>query len=739
MQWIKLMPVETESAHKDAEELQRDMIIRIGLGLVLVSGIGWTTAGAVGRFDMSLFQYLVLAFVVGCLVLLSVRRYIWVARLILLVGPTVILTLAIRDTYSPLLPAFSTLIVMANAVAHPLMGLAAALLSSVGLYMALPAEESLLIPIGLVWSTAGVQWILTHSFYTVLNWASINHERAANLLDEARDRRGELTRTLASLTEATRRLERTRHELAIARRQAESARMIKAQFAANISHELRTPLNLIIGFSEMMYRKPEVYGAARWTPALRADVREINLSARHLMGMVNDILDLARIDAERLPLKLEPTEIGDLCREAIDTVSGLSREKALPIRLEIAEALPTMLVDRARIRQVVINLLNNAIRFTDEGSITVLLAKEDEMLSVSVTDTGIGIPADELEHIFEEFGQVVSQATVGRGGAGLGLAICKQFVRLHGGQIEAQSKPGKGSTFRFRLPLPESAQALSHLSYYAPQEWSPRVPENPLGKAVFVVGQVDEAGASVVRNIQGYRALIYNGLDDLADDLEDEHPAGIVWLHSPTSEENWEPEMIWDAVGRTDLPLVRCEIPDETLAPETLGIADYLEKPIKSEDLVAAIRKVKPNARRFLIAEDAPGFSAFLDRLLHAEFAEATIRKAYTGYEALAILEEDTFDVLLLDLALPEMSGLEVLRRIRQSDQKMPEIIVVTGSSYAAEIQRLHPMRIEVLLRDGHRHIGRYLSALLDIAPPSYLQPTPLAQPIIRSPERPVF
>lgn len=722
---------EARSTQQDAEELRHKLVSKLGLALMVGAGVGWTTVGAVSRFDRSRFSVLLVLFILGTLTFLLSLRHSRLARSVLLIGPTLGLALALRSLDNPLVPAFGALTVIANAAVSPLLGLLAAILNTISLYALLPQGELLILSVVLLWIAAGIQWFSMQGLYTVLQWTSVSQQRASRLLADVRARRGELRRTLHTLTEATWRLERTRHELAVARKQAEEAHHIKAQFAANISHELRTPLNLIMGFSEMMYRTPEVYGKVSWSPTLRADIREIYRSANHLMGMVDDILDLSRIEAERLPLKLETTDLGELVRDAVDTASGLIRGKEVSLETVLPPDIPTVLVDRTRIRQVLLNLLNNAIRFTDRGRITVRAEEGEGEVVIAVADTGVGIPPDQMATIFEEFGQVKGPITSGRGGAGLGLAICKQFVRLHGGHINAESELGRGSVFRFTIPLPDSGRAQPRLSFYTPRGWSPRAPENPLGKTAIVIGPDMESGASLARAIQGYRALPTSNLEGLANTVEAEHPAGIVLLREPYVGEAPDLEQVWRAAGRSDLPIVKYEVPMDKLVSRELGIAEYLVKPIQREQLASAIRRACPGPTRFLVVDDDAGFVALVGRILTAEFQPVRVCKAYSGEEALEFLAQERFDVLLLDLILPGASGLQVIEAARRDTELSGlAVVVTTGSSYAEEVTRLRPERIELLRHDGCSKVqaGRYIRALLDVAPPNYSRPAPLEQ-----------
>jgi len=657
------------------------------------------------------------------------------ARILVLLGPTLTFTLAIKWIGGPSLPYYGVLAVIAGAAIDPVWGACAALANTIALVTLLPFGGALVAPVVLLWCTAAIEWIPSQALYTVLGWAWSSQERANKLLADLREHHGEMNRTLSALTEATYRLERAMHELAIAREEAEEARHIKAQFAANVSHELRTPLNLIMGFSELMHRSPEVYGKVRWTPALRADIREIYSSSRHLLAMIDDILDLSRIEAQKLPLNLEPTDLGTLIRETATTAEGLLRGKPVALHTDLPAELPRVMVDRTRIRQVLLNLLNNAARYTDEGHVTICAEVFTNSITVSVADTGIGIPEDQMSVLFEEFGQVKGPLTRSRGGTGLGLAICKQFVRLHGGSIKAESKVGVGSVFSFSLPLLVSGQAWSQLVYYAPEGWTPHVPENPLGKTAIVLGADPEATDTLVHLVPDYGITQMNTLGDLAEKVETDHPAGIVLFYDPMGPELPSPESVWRSADRYDLPIVRCEMPLERLMPRRLGAQHYLVKPIQREQLITAIGQHDRMPQLFLVADNDPGFVTLVERILRAEFPGADVRKAYSGGEVLEILRskepDKSFDVLILDLIMPDMNGFQVIKTLGQESLLIGlSILVVSGSGYESELASHYPIHIEVFRQNSpHKtDLGHYIKALLDEAPPDYSRPAPPAR-----------
>jgi signal transduction histidine kinase/CheY-like chemotaxis protein len=714
-------------------EVRHSLLFRYGLLLILGGGFGWLTIGGVGRFDPFRFLLFGSVWATGLAAVVANRHSQTLARGLFALGSVMVVYVLLRWAPHPAMLGALALVVVANTAVDRWQGVVIAAVASCLTYGFYRLDQATwLTTLILIWAGLALQWLYAGGLLTVLEWSWTAQERAAGLLKDARARRGELAGTLFSLTEATRRIDRTRRELGIARLQAEEARHIKALFAANISHELRTPLNLIIGFSEMMYRTPEVYGEMRWPPALRADVREIYGSACQLMAMIDDILDLSRIDSDRLPLRLEPVELADLVQEATTTVSGLAKGKTVTILARPIPELPTLLVDRARIRQVIINLLNNAVRFTDEGSIEVAATRDEQTCTISVIDTGVGIPEDQLGVIFEEFGQAKGPITSNRGGIGLGLAICRQFVHLHGGTIAAFSVPGQGSTFSFTLPLPGSPGSVSHLSFYAPKGWAPDVPENPMGQTALILAPDARSAQALARVIPGYRCLPITDPHELPAAVQTEHPDGLIVADDPLVPMLPHVTDIWRTAGRPDLPLIRCEVPMSHLVSDRLGIAKYLVKPVQREELLEAIAGRGQEARSFLIVDDDPGFVSLIERVLQTAYPRAMVRKAYGCEEARQLLGREAFDVLLLDLILPDGSGLDLINTLRQGDAPVREHVIITsGSSYPEEIARLRLSSIELLRGDGFREglTGRYVSALLQVAPPDYTRPAPGAPP----------
>jgi signal transduction histidine kinase len=218
-----------------------------------------------------------------------------------------------------------------------------------------------------------------------------------------------------------------------------------------MSHELRTPLNAIIGFSETMLKFPAMYDGVKLPNAYEADLQQIYSSGRQLLTLINDILDLAKVDAGKLDIRMERVDLSPVLRNVVSTAGGLVGSKPIQLEVDIPDYLPPVWADEARVRQVLLNLYSNAAKFTDRGSLTLMVREVEAGVRVSLKDSGIGIKPENLDVIFEEFKQAESGNRDPRSGAGLGLAISRQLCILMGGRIWAESEYGKGSTFHFIL------------------------------------------------------------------------------------------------------------------------------------------------------------------------------------------------------------------------------------------------------------------------------------------------
>ncbi|MGQ9555740.1 MAG: ATP-binding protein [Anaerolineae bacterium] len=674
---------------------------------------------------------IVLPFSVAALgtLLVIVRQPLDLRRSILVVGMFAIATMALLLTRSLAAPfVYLITITCAALVAQATLSFVVAAASSASVAAAwffIPGTWPLELvygAMGLFWAEAITAWLASRNLYTVLVWALNSYEKSWRATRELQTQRGKLNHTLKDLANANLLLKRTTYELAQAREEAEQARQLKSQFAANISHELRTPLHLIVGFSQMMCMSPDSYRGVTWTPELRGDIREIFNSASHLLRLIDDVLDLSQIEKAYLPISRERISIASLIRETVDTAAPLLRDRGLYLRVDLADDLPSVYADPVRIRQVLLNLLNNASRFTYDGGITVRARNAGEDVEVIVEDTGIGIPPEQLEKVFLEFYQVDGSLQRRHGGTGLGLAICKQFVTLHGGRIWAESVVGQGSAFHFTLPLPGKTTGPVQQSEW-PQGW-----RYPAAKPTVAYRLVTLSGASEFTRLIGRylpdTELLLAETPEQAVELARRQQADARVLPEGTC-----PPQVASALARSGseflLPVITCSWPLEQHLALAQGFSHCLMKPFAADQLLQVLGQVAPQARRILVVDDDSGVGRLVERLLRAARPEVKVLCAYDGEEAIAMLAEQP-DVVLLDLILPKVDGLAVLRELRQREggEDIP-VVAITAYGFQQEVALLGEGLITVR-RCKHfsaSEITAWLETVLQALPARHLTP----------------
>ncbi len=711
-----------------AQELRRTpaMVFAILIALVGLGGSWLSLPGHAFRWGP--FAVFFALFAAG-VVALALDKATRLARFIPLAGASLSLFLAMRIYNAPYLGYFGSLIIIASAGTSPLAALLGAALNTVVLLLAPASPDALWPSIALLWLTAAFASISAQALYTALNWAWQSQQRSDRLLSQLRVRHGELNRTLAALTETTRRLQRVSQELAVARARAEEARQMKEQFAANISHELRTPLNLILGFSEMIYFRPDVYGEMNWPVPLRRDVHQIYRSSQQLLELVNDVLDLSRMDAARLPVRKERADLLTVVNEAIDTVADLLRGRPVALRREMPESLPPLAIDRTRIRQVLLNLLNNATRFTERGSITVRMEPGEHDVVVSVIDTGVGISEDDLARIFDEFHQVDMSFKRWHQGAGLGLAISKRFVQLHGGRIWATSEPGAGSVFSFSLPLDEAAEPAPQLLQ------RPAAPAAVREPVLLAVDSDPEVGTVLSRYLDRYYVVQAPDLNEARTMVEQWHPTALLLNIPPQTDHGAAALSALTEQGLGVLPprvpLVLCSLPSQEWLAAEAQVRGALSKPVTREQVLYAIQSVE-GVRDVLVVDDDRGFVQMIARFLETAEEPYSVRWAYDGAEALDRIRERRPDLVLLDLVMPVMDGFATLQALRDSPatRDVP-VLLVTVTSYLEDMLAQHGSGLSVVRREGFSpsEVVHYLAALLDATEAEYPVDAALARP----------
>lgn len=592
-------------------------------------------------------------------------------------------------------------------------------------------DSAVLGPISVVWLTALAAWLSQRSLVTAVEWAWNSYNQARGSMEEVRQHRGELARTLKALDDAYHRLERFSVQLTQAREAAEEARRAKQLFVANVSHELRTPLNIIIGFSEMLALSPEAYGVEAVPRQFMGDINRVYRSARHLKGLIDDVLDLSQVDARRMPLIIERAALSQAIAEAIDMMESLAAQKGLALISDVPEALPLVFLDCLRIRQVMLNLLSNAIRFTDAGQIVVSAQLQEGEIQVTVADTGRGIAPEDLDKVFEEFRQLDAPLNEHQGGTGLGLALSRRFVELHGGRMWVESEPGKGSRFHFTLPLAVASAALSTAGRPLPS--MPSLVKARVGQTVLVATEEPMVVNLLKRHLRGYQVVgVSDG--DLSEAIEAYLPHAVIT--------DGVTQLPGTQVHRQRVPVISCPLPDPQHLSRVLGVDGYLVKPVTRERLLDLLAGYGDTVRRILIVDDDVQFVELIARIVHGAPGFHVVDTACGGEEGMARMQEYVPDLVLLDLMMQGLDGLAVLQFMRASDRlRDVRVVIVTARDLPSEdVRSLPHTRITV---EGPEDLTvpqafNCVQAILDALPPPRPASSPVPGPGADPPAQPV-
>lgn len=556
--------------------------------------------------------------------------------------------------------------------------------------------------------TALIAGQTAQSLYSALESARVYAADAQEHAREARLHRAELARTLKSLDLAYAQLQRANTELLEAQEIADAALQFKKEFAAQVSHELRTPLNLIIGFSETMAFSQNSYGV-KLPPAYLRDVTEIHRNSRHLLSLIDDILDLSKLDSGRMGLRFKLVDICEVLREVIDTIQPLTQAKGLALTLETPEFLPEMWLDHARIHQVLLNLVSNAARLTARGHIVLLarLHENEKELLIQVQDTGPGIPPGMLTRVFEEF-QQVGESAGAAGTTGLGLSISKRIVELHGGRIWAESEPGAGSNFSFTLPvyLPVTSQPV-----HTPGSADPVKSAQP---AVIVIGEDGSDEIKLLQRHLGGYVLTSAPNWESARELVEKVSARVVI--------NSEPALGPPEAAGPATPVITCPLPGPRERAQALGVDRYVRKPLTIKALRSALEQAAPGARSLLIVDDDPGALRLIERMAHGDRPSVQIFRAYDEKEALSRVRAQPPDAILVDLGMANQAGFDLIARLRGATKSARIPIVAISSLELDESVPDRPITISNPQGFTPTEVLNYLQAILSAVPPARVE-----------------
>jgi PAS domain S-box-containing protein len=487
--------------------------------------------------------------------------------------------------------------------------------------------------------------------------------------DEAE--RGKFTEKLAASNE----------ELELRNREVERATRLKSKFLASMSHELRTPLNAIVGFSDLLADGiPGELNAKQ-----KRFVNHIKQGSAHLLQLINDILDLSKIEAGQLELRCEDFQVKEALPEVLSTILPLALTKNIQVRHQLKPDL-AVYADRVRFKQVLYNLLSNAVKFTPkDGRIDIDCVENGTEVSISVTDTGIGIRAEDQAVVFEEFRQVEGNKDTANEGTGLGLAITKRLVEHQGGKISLQSQPGKGSRFTFTLPMGSRIPSKSvPVNQPAPSRVTTAA---RLGKPLILVVDDEVPARELIASYldSEYRTVMAESGVEAVRKAQELRPDAITLDVLMSGGNGFETLVALRKSPETaNIPIIIVSIVDQKQVGFALGAADYLVKPIRKPVLLETIRKHVPNQTdddaAILLVDDDPKTLELLQETLRSAGYET--QSVQSGARALEVLSSKLVSAVILDLLMPGMDGFEVIRHVRQEAalKELP-ILVMTGKS----------------------------------------------------------
>jgi CheY-like chemotaxis protein/nitrogen-specific signal transduction histidine kinase len=482
-------------------------------------------------------------------------------------------------------------------------------------------------------------------------------------------------------------LEKTNKDLVDANR-------AKSAFLANMSHELRTPLNAIIGYSELL---EEVADELNIEEEIGPDINKIHSSGKHLLAIINDILDLSKIEAGKMEFFSQNCELEGLANEVSHTLQPVIDKNSNTLKINLEKDLGSISVDITRLRQVLFNLLSNACKFTEKGEITFTVARktirELDWVNFTISDTGIGMNTDQVEKLFKSFSQVHSDNIQKYGGTGLGLAITKRICEMMGGDIFVESKPDEGSTFSVHLPavmpVPETATiTLPNIPKHGKD--SAESDSEPQENIILVIDDDPMIHNQMKRSFEkeGYKIVCASDGEEGLTLARKLHPTLITLDVLMPGMDGWTVlTKLKDDPEVANIPVFVISMVDEENKGYTLGASEYLTKPIDRTRLHILMKKYRWDSGSALVVEDDPGTRKLLCSML--EEYGLNVQEAGNGRIALERVQEKTPGVIFLDLMMPEMDGFEFIEELKKNPEHRPIPIVVVTSKDLTQADRL--------------------------------------------------
>ena len=508
----------------------------------------------------------------------------------------------------------------------------------------------------------------------------------------------------AELARRNEELARQKETLAQLNDELRRANVLKSQFLSTMSHELRTPLTSIIGFGSLLLRGRK---GESMSERQRDNIERILSSARNLVTLINDILDLSRIEAGRLDIFRREVDLRELLEALRAGIEPQARSKGLYVRVEVDPDLDRVITDRDRLRQVLVNLVGNAVKFTSQGGVTVHATRAVNAITITFQDTGAGIPLDQQERIFDEFYQADQSNTRTAGGTGLGLTISRRLTALLGGRLTLSSTLGAGSAFTIALPATPHAHAI-------PSPAPAGAPVPPAReRRVLVIDDDPEMVVLLERALEGSAYSVFGALsaDDGVRKAHELQPDAILLDVMMPETDGWR------ALHRlkrdpkiAHIPVVMHTIVDDQALGFSLGATDYLVKPVEREQLLATLAKLTPvSTGPVLVVDDDENIRTLLASILVEE--QIPVSVAANGEEALRIVTQQAPRLVLLDLMMPGMDGFEVLRLLRADERtRHIPVVIVTAKTLSPEEERLLSTEASMIVTKN----GVPLTRLLD-------------------------
>jgi len=567
-------------------------------------------------------------------------------------------------------------------------------------YVGIVAVVLLVSLVAALFVSAGLQRVITKPVLELSSTARIVSEKKDYSARAQKLGNDEVGALIDSFNEMLVQIQKRDIELQEARVSAEKANQAKSNFLSFMSHELRTPLTAIIGFSEMLVSDVEAEGKKEWVE----DLRRVHDSGRYLLELINDILDISKIEAGKMEVHVETFDAGVLVRDLKHVLRPLIERKKNQLVIECPDNLGTIQADRIKVRQCLLNLLSNASKFTDQGTITLSASREarngSDWLVFRIRDTGIGMTPEQLGKLFRAFTQADDSTSRKYGGTGLGLALTRKFCQMMGGDVSVTSEPGKGSVFSIELPAVVANPAANAVM-------SPNAVAKPrAGSDCILIIDDDPAVHQLLAAAlgpEGYDLkFATNGAEGLR--LARELRPAVITLDVIMPEmDGWVVlALLKDDPELATIPVIMLSVRSDQDFGFAMGVADYLQKPIDRDRLIGVLKKYHRHqpTSHVLVVEDDTAARALICRMLSEK--DCTVAEAENGLAALESIARQMPSLIILDLKMPVMDGFQMIAELHQREdwRKIP-VVVVSGKEITADDRRRLEGHVQAILQKG--------------------------------------